>query len=361
VARIKAVIIAGGKGERFWPKSRIGIPKQLLAITSGKSMLYETVRRIRSLVQPSDIMIIAREGLRARIARERLGIPAKNIVTEPCGRDTAAAIGLGAVLVGKRDPDSIMVVLPSDHLIAAPKKFSKTLRLAIKTAEETSRLVTMGIRPSRPETGYGYIEIDSPSSLPASRLPVYKVKRFTEKPNRKEAQKFVRSGRYLWNSGIFIWRVSVIREAIRKYMPQLDRGLREIAKALGTSQEKKVMQEVYKRLDKMSIDYGIMEKVTNSLVVKADYPWDDVGNWQALERILTRDGAGNVARGEVFSIDTKDSVLFSDKGLLAAIGVKDLVVISTKDATLVCSKERAQEVKELVHKIGKDAKLKKYV
>ncbi len=357
---VKAVIIAGGRGERFWPKSRIRTPKQLLPIASKKSMIYETVKRISPLVTSKDILIIARRGLGARIKKDLPKIPTKNIISEPFGRDTAAAVGLGAILAEKKDPDSVMVVLPADHVIGEPKKFLKTLRVAIKAARDTDNLVTMGIKPNRPETGYGYIEIGSPVRQFASS-PVYEVKRFAEKPDRKKALKFMKSGRYLWNSGMFIWRTSVILKAMRKHMPQLYRGLLEIQEALGTSQEKKAIEKVYKKLDKISIDYGIMEKAKNTLVVKADYLWDDVGNWQALERISVKDKERNITKGEVSSLDTRDSIILCDKGMVGTIGIKDLIIISTEDATLICPKDRAQEVKELVHKLGKNKKLKKYI
>ncbi len=357
---VKAVIIAGGRGERFWPKSRIRTPKQLLPIASKKSMLYETVKRISPLVKLDDILIIARKGLEARIKKELPKIPAKNIISEPFGRDTAAAVGLGAILAEKKDPDSVMVVLPADHVIGEPKKFLKTLRVAIKAAQDTDNLVTMGIKPTRPDTGYGYIEIGSPVRQFAGS-PVYRVKRFTEKPDRKKALRFMKSGKYLWNSGMFIWRTSVILGAIKKHMPRLYRGLLEIQEALGTKKEERTIEKVYRKLDKVSIDYGIMEKAKNTLVVKADYLWDDVGNWQALERISVKDKEGNITKGKVSSLDTRDSIILCDKGMVGTIGLKDLIVISTGDAILVCPKDRAQEVKELVHKLGNNSKLKKYI
>ncbi|MBU4561208.1 mannose-1-phosphate guanylyltransferase [bacterium] len=357
---VKAVIIAGGRGERFWPKSRIKTPKQLLPIASKRSMLSETVKRISPLVKPEDILIIARKGLGARIKKELPKVPIKNIISEPFGRDTAAAVGLGAILAEKKDPDSVMIILPADHVIGEPKKFLKTLRVAIKAARNTDNLVTMGIKPTRPDTGYGYIEIGSPVRRFAGS-PVYWVKRFAEKPDKKKALKFIRSGRYLWNSGMFIWRASVILGAIKKHMPKLYRGLLEIQRALGTKKEKSVVEKVYRKLDKISIDYGIMEKAKNTLVVKADYLWDDVGNWQALERISVKDKKGNITKGEVSSLDTRDSIILCDKGMVGTIGLKDLIVISTEDAILICPKDRAQEVKELVHKLGKNPKLKKYI
>jgi len=347
---VKAVIIAGGRGERFWPKSRIKTPKQLLPIASKKSMIYETVKRIRPLIKPEDILIIARKGLGTRIKKELPKIPVKNIISEPFGRDTAAAVGLGAILVESKEPD----------VIGEPKKFLKTLRVAIKAARDTDNLVTMGIKPNRPETGYGYIELGLRFTVNGLRS-VYKVRRFAEKPDRKEALKFMKSGKYLWNSGMFIWRTSIILEAMKKYMPRLYRGLLEIQEALGTLKERGVIERVYRKLDKVSIDYGIMEKAKNTLVVKADYLWDDVGNWQALERILPKDKEGNIIQGKISSLDTRDSIILSDKGMVGTIGIKDLIVVLTEDATLICPKDRAQEVKELVHRIGKNSKLRKYI
>jgi mannose-1-phosphate guanylyltransferase len=221
--------------------------------------------------------------------------------------------------------------------------------------------VTIGIKPTRPETGYGYIEVDTKCKTKNARCRIYKVKQFVEKPDKERAEEFVKTGRYFWNSGIFVWRTSVILGAMKKYMPGLFAGLEKMRKALGTPEESRVIIEGYDSLESVSIDHGIMEKANDVLVIEGDFLWDDIGSWQASERILLKDGQGNVCRGETYKFDTNDCIIVSDKGFVAALGVSKLIVVRTPDVTLVCSKARAQEVKELVRRLSEDARLMKYI
>jgi mannose-1-phosphate guanylyltransferase len=366
---VKAVIMAGGRGERFWPQSRIATPKQLLPIVSEKSMLQETLARISPLVRARDVLVVTRSDLAKEVGRQLPGLPAENIIQEPMGRNTAACIGMAAVLIEAREPDAIMICLPADHVIGEVRgaetgdneRFLEVLRVASKIARQGDSLVTIGIKPTRPETGYGYIEVDTKCKTKNARCRIYKVKQFVEKPDKERAEEFVKTGRYFWNSGIFVWRTSVILGAMKKYMPGLFAGLEKMRKALGTPEESRVIIEGYDSLESVSIDHGIMEKANDVLVIEGDFLWDDIGSWQASERILLKDGQGNVCRGETYKFDTNDCIIVSDKGFVAALGVSKLIVVRTPDVTLVCSKARAQEVKELVRRLSEDARLMKYI
>ncbi len=356
---LKAVIIAGGSGERFWPKSRRSLPKQLLPITGGRTMLDETVERLKSLVPVEDQFVVTGEILKEEIKRQIPSLPDENIIAEPSGRNTAAAVGLAAVKIG--DPDAIMIVLPSDHLILDEELFLKTLSEAGESAADGDSLITIGIKPQGPATGYGYIKVGEKVGN-KGKIPVYKVERFIEKPARAAAEKFLEEGKYLWNSGMFIWKCSAIMDAFKRYMPSLYTCLIEIGDAIGTADEEKIIREKYESLEKVSIDYGVMEKADNTLIVEGNFRWDDVGSWLAMERIHKRDGDGNVVETDsALRIDTRDCIIVGDRQLIATVGLKDLIIISTQDALLVCDKSRSQEVKALVQMLKEDPKLSDYL
>ena len=351
---LKAVIMAGGKGERFWPKSRKRTPKQLLPIGGQRTMIQETVDRVKPLIKEKDILIATGISLFKEVKRQLPRIRQENIILEPLGRDTAACLGLAALTIAKKNPSATMVVLPADHLIEEKERFLEIISAAGKLAQKREDLVTIGIEPTRPDTGYGYIKVGTkvPNLGTKGKIKAYKAEKFLEKPDLKRARKFLKGGKYLWNSGMFVWTCATLLEAIIQYMPELAQGLRRIEEVLGTPKEEKVKKEVFLSLNKISIDYGVMEKADNVLVIKGDFPWDDVGSWRAMERIYPLDKNKNVILGLHKGIDTTNSIIISDKGMVGTIGVKDLVIISTKEATLVCPKSRTQEVKKLVQKIG---------
>lgn len=334
---IYAIILGGGRGERFWPKSTISSPKQLLPIISETPMLKETVERISVLVSKENVIIVTPKNLESSIKQQDTSPRRASLLLEPFGRNTAPAIGYAAISI--ENPDSIMIVLPADHFIPNQQKFIRTMKSGIKIAE-MGYLVTFGIVPSRPETGYGYIEAGDRLNAMA-----YKVKSFKEKPNQKRAQEFIKQENFFWNSGMFIWKVSSILDAIRQHMPEIYKGLLEIKK------KKRTPDEVYTDFPNISIDYGVMEKADNVVVIKGDFIWDDVGNWLALERFKDKDRQGNVVEGNLINIDTHDSIIVSDKGLIGTLGIKDCIIVKSGDAILICAKHRAQEVKKLVHKI----------
>jgi len=341
---IKAVIMAGGKGERFWPLSREKFPKQLLSLTGKRSLLQETVERIQPLIPPEDILVVTRHPLGRAVERELPQVPRKNIISEPVSRNTAPCIGLAAKMI---EEDAVMVVLPVDHIIKLQRKFLDTLKKAVTLARETENLITIGIKPIYPATGYGYIEAGA-----REKQQVFRVKRFVEKPDNKKAERFLKSGRFFWNSGMFVWKKSVILKAIEKYMPSLYHGLEMISL--------KNISKLYPKLPDVSIDYGIMEKAKNSLVIPANFSWEDLGSWESLDRFLSRDGNKNVIIGRVSTMDTRNCIMVNKKGLLSAIGISDLIVVSTEDVTLVFPKGKGQEMKRLVEKLRRDHKLRKY-
>ena len=341
---VKAVIMAGGKGERFWPLSRDRFPKQLVSLTGKKSLLQETVERIQPLIPPRDILVVTRRPLARAVERQLPQVPRKNIISEPAGRNTAPCIGLAAKMI---KGDAVMVVLPADHIIVPRGKFMDTLKRAVTLAGETEDLITIGIKPTYAATGYGYIEVGN-----KEKQGVFGVKRFAEKPDRKKAERFLKTGRFFWNSGIFVWKKSVILEAMRKYMPSLYRKLQMVSS--------KNIGKLYPKLPDISIDYGIMEKANNSLVIPADFSWEDLGSWESLDKFLLRDRKKNAITGRVLLMDTQNCTVVNKKGLLSTIGVSDLIIVSTDDVTLVFPRGKGQQVKKLVEKLKRDPKLRKY-
>ncbi len=341
---LHALVMAGGSGTRFWPLSREQWPKQMLDIVGEGTMISQTINRMRGLVAAGNIHILTTKAHAGdiRLHLKGAGRKAVSVFNEPCARNTAAAIGLAAVRLKKLDPESIMIVLPADHYISDTKAFLRTLRSGVAGAE-MSRLVTIGIVPMRPDTGYGYIEKGSEYGR-----GLYKVRRFVEKPDIKRANEYLRQGCYYWNSGIFIWKTSAILSEIRKRMPVMYKGLRKIGAAIGTEREEMVLDEVYPSLEDISIDYGVMEKSDRVLMVEAGFGWSDLGTWSALDDVLRKDKAGNIARGDVLDIESENSIIFAGGRFVATVGLRDMVVVDTPDATLVCPKERSQDVRKVV-------------
>ncbi|MEN6332403.1 MAG: mannose-1-phosphate guanylyltransferase [Smithella sp.] len=356
-----AVIMAGGRGTRFWPRSREKKPKHLLDIISHRTIIQETVDRILPLVDPENILVVT--GIKhARALMNQLPqIPSRNIIIEPEGKNTAPCIGLAALHIQKKAGDDIMVVLPSDHAIADAAKFLQVINAAVQTAANEDALVTIGIKPASPQTGYGYIEkgalIESKTTEEVSH-----VKSIHEKPDYKQALEFVKSGNFYWNSGMFIWKSSAILKSISRWLPDLYSGLTTINEALGLPGEKAAIRRIYKNLVPVSIDYGVMEKADNVYTVKGDFGWSDVGSWDALWEISAKDENGNAMIGgsNVIAEGSTGSLVYSPNKLVALAGVKDLIVVETKDALLICPKGDSQNVKKIVDAL-EAKKLKKYL
>jgi mannose-1-phosphate guanylyltransferase len=299
-----AVIMAGGVGSRFWPRSRERTPKQVLEIVGSGTMIQNTVKRIESLVPIENVCIVTNRLQKELIAKQLPKIPDENILVEPVGRNTAPCIGLAAQWVFHKDPHAVMVVLPADHIIQNEKEFLIVLRRAIRAAEENEALVTIGIKPTHPETGFGYIQFDDSDDQNINVSEgIYRVKTFAEKPNIETAEKFLKSGDFVWNSGMFIWRASVILDEIERLLPELDVQLKKIASTVGTPQFNHAIEVAYGVLRGVSIDYGVMEKAKNVYVAKGDFGWSDVGSWDEVIRLTPVNGDGNTMRGNVIVKD----------------------------------------------------------
>ncbi|MFA6598751.1 MAG: mannose-1-phosphate guanylyltransferase [Ignavibacteriaceae bacterium] len=339
-----AVIMAGGVGSRFWPRSREKSPKQLLKIFDERTMIQSTVDRLEGFIPYHNIFIVTNKLQKEEISKQLPEIPSENILEEPFGRNTAAAIGLASVLIQKIDADAVITVLPADHIIREKNIFQESLMKAATYAYKEGGLLTIGIPPTRPETGYGYIQIDENES----EENIFKVLTFAEKPNYDTALNFVQSGDFLWNSGMFIWRVDAIINEIALLMPELGEALTNIAAAFKTAEFEKILLEEYGQLRSISIDYGIMEKSHKVYLTKGKFTWSDVGSWEEVHQLSTKDKNDNALIGNVYADKTLDSYIYSPKKFTAVIGLDNVIVINTDDALLVCNRENAQEVKKVV-------------
>lgn len=353
------VIMAGGRGERFWPKSRVGRPKQFTDLTGKGTMLYLTYQRMLGVTSCDRIFVVTDAKYQDLIIENLPELPAENIIIEPEGRNTAPCIGLAALILEKRYPGTVMVVVPADQLIEEEEKFTDTLATAIDLAVTTGGLVTMGIRPTRPETGYGYLRTGEHVPLSSGRS-AYKVSRFVEKPDQKRAQYFFEDGSYLWNSGMFVWKTTTILEAFHHHLPAVYAGLLTISQSLDTDNYPEVLGQIYPSLQKVSIDYGIMEKAALVYTVPGDFGWDDVGTWKALERIFGTDRGGNVLRGQALALKTKNTVIDCGDRLIAVIGAEDLIIVDTEDITFICQKNETDLVRELLEEL-RSRKMEKYL
>jgi len=357
---IYALIMAGGGGERFWPKSRQAYPKQLHKIFGNRTMIQETVDRISSLV-PRERIIVITTAVQAPLIKKQLsGVPASAIVAEPLGRDTAACIALGAAIVMERDRDGIMVVLPADHLIRDVKRLVANLRDACQVAWERDCLITLGIKPTGPATGYGYIREGKGLDC-GLKTTFARVAAFTEKPDAATARRYLKRGHYVWNSGMFVWRAAVIADTLRKYMPDLYRGYERIRKAIASPGREKVVRSVYAGLRKVSIDYGVMEKADNTIVARADFDWDDVGSWLALERHVPADKNRNVILGESVALNTKRCIIIAEGGIVGCLGLKDIIVVKTPDAVLVSHRSALQDLKKIIQELRSRVEWERYI
>ena len=356
------VIMAGGRGERFWPQSRHRTPKHLLPIVGSQPMLTQTVDRVLGVAPKENIFVITTQAQLEGVRAVCPGLPLANIVAEPMGRDTAAATGLAMLLVKQRDPQAAFAMLPADHVIHDTAEYARLLGTAFAAAESADVLVTIGIKPTVPETGFGYIQQSGPWKTLGGHA-VMAVKRFVEKPDRATAEAYLASGEYFWNAGMFVWRVPVVEAAFQQHAPQLSAGLAQLESAARTDGNwSAALAALYPTLPKISVDYALMEKSTNVVVVPATFDWDDVGAWPAIAKHFTPDAAGNVLRGLAMVEGGRDNIVVSTDGhLTAVVGAEGLVVVHTPDVTLVCPKARAQEIKALLKRLEGDAALHKFL
>ena len=340
--------MAGGRGERFWPKSRKNHPKQFLSLTGdGKTMIQLTVERILPLVAMSDIYIVTNRDYKKLVHEQLPEIPEANILCEPAGRNTAPCIGLGAVHIARKYEDAIMMVLPSDHLIKYNHMFVSTLKQACMVAESGENLVTIGITPDYPETGYGYIKF-IPEQMEGA---AYKVDRFVEKPSLEVAKEYLSTEQYLWNSGMFIWKTSTILANMKQFMPNTYEGLDTIKSAIKTEDYEAVLEKEFKAFSSESIDYAIMEKAQNIYILPGAFGWDDVGSWLAVGRFRKSNEHGNVVQGNIITINTENCIIEGSDKLIATVGLEDLIIVDSEDATLICDKNSAGDIKKVLENL----------
>ena len=343
---IYGVIMAGGSGTRFWPQSRRNRPKQLLNLVGDKTMIRTTAERVLPVIPFERLMVVTAlshaDEIRSELPELRDGM----IVAEPQGKNTAPCIALAAYKLFKTDPDGVMAVLPADHLIGNSAALLEALTAGAEFVSRGDYLLTFGIVPHRPETGYGYIQL-GPAAASLGCTTVCRVERFVEKPDRATAEKYLAAGTYLWNSGMFVWRTEAILKAVRKHLPALDAVIEEILPALNTPDEAAALEEAYDKIDGVSVDYGVMEKASNVVCMPIDVEWNDVGTWTALEEVWSSDQGGNCTKGEVVLLGCKDCIVSSPHRLVTLIGLEELVIVDTPDALMVCRKDRSQDVKKL--------------
>lgn len=346
---LHAVVMAGGSGTRFWPKSRRHRPKQLLRLFGDATMLQQTVSRVWPMI-PLERTWIVTGADQAEMVRGQLpDLRADHVVTEPCPRDTAPCVGLAAITVARVDPEAIMLMMPADHVIGPPERFRDAVRAAVDVIQaEPSTFVTFGIRPTHPETGYGYIERDELIGKP-NGISLHRVMRFREKPNRATAEGFLSTGRFVWNSGIFLWRANAIIDALARHRPAVHAGLMKIADAMGTPDADRVLAEEFPKLEKIPIDKAVMEKAEDVKVFEVTYDWSDVGDWRALSAFLAADEQGNSIEGNVHPYISRNNIIVAEDGhLIATLAVDDLVIVQSGGATLVAKKAELDRLKELV-------------
>lgn len=355
------VIMAGGRGERFWPKSVRSFPKQFLNLTGDRTMLQNAYYRAVELVDNDKIFVVTSSDLVPIVEKQLPELPVENIIVEPIPKNTAPAIGLAAVYIRKFFGDYTMFVMPSDHYIDDLDKFYEVVEVGFETAEKYLSLVTLGIKPSRPDTGYGYIEVGNVIDT-FNKRNVFEVKRFVEKPSYEKAVEYLSSGKFFWNSGMFVWKVSTIIEEIYKHLQPLGEALINIEEAIGGELEGEVMLEEFERIESISIDYGVMEKSKSVLCVKSDFIWDDVGSWASVHRLNQKDYNNNVIKGNVITYNVKNSLIIGENtGVVAVSSLEDVIVIKEGDNVLVTKKSEDQTVREIVKIMKSQDKYERYL
>ncbi len=365
------IIMAGGKGERFWPVSRNATPKQLITLLGKRSFLQQAVDRCLPIVPAKNILVITNAVQAKAVARQLPMLPKANIVAEPVGRDTCAAVALGAAIVGARSTKAVMAVLPADHVIPKEKDFQQVLNDCFDIASRGQVMVTIGIKPTEPATGYGYIhtgpELPKPHGLAKPyKTAFFKAERFVEKPDLAKAEEYVASGHYRWNAGMFIWSFVTVTQGLQNHVPELAQACERWFKVANQPAKlAKVLAKEYPGIKKISVDFALMEKAHNVVCADGAFEWDDLGAWTALARHMKSDAEGNCAEGELVHVDAARNIVFDartkNRTPICLVGVKDSIIVQTDDATLVAAKSEAQKIKQLVAKLGADKKLSKLV
>lgn len=360
---VYAVIMAGGSGTRFWPQSTKALPKQFLNLFGKGTMIQNTAERIKDVIPQERIMVVTNESYVSIVKEQLPKVPVENIVGEPVAKNTAPCVAIAAELLYKKDPEAIMVVLPADHHITNPEKFNKILTSAVEKAESGNHLVTIGINPSRPETGFGYIHADNTRQEKFAENTVYPVKAFTEKPDEITAQRFVDSGDYFWNSGMFIWKASTVLNEIEQHLPEMFSEVKQASPELYESTHDAAIKDFYFACESISIDYGIMEKAGSVFVVPGEFGWNDVGSWTAVYELAEKNGQENAVQSlnATFANSEGNLVLSNSEKMISLVGVENIAVVETENAILICDLTKAQGVKEIVEQLKSTPDFNKFL
>ncbi len=360
---VYAVIMAGGSGTRFWPKSTKSFPKQFHNLFGEGTMIQNTAERIKEIIPQERILVVTNSSYVSIVQEQLPRVPDENIVGEPVAKNTAPCVAIAAELLYKKDPEAVMVVLPADHHITDPGEFRNILASAIEKAESGDHLVTIGINPSRPETGFGYIHGNTSQEEVIAGKPVNPVRAFTEKPDSITAQKFLESGEYFWNSGMFIWKAETILKEIKSHLPDMHEEVKLASEELYTSNHEVAINDFYHACESISIDYGIMEKAQSVFVVPGEFGWNDVGSWTAVYELADKDKAGNSvqALNSTFTDSENNLILSGGEKMISVVGLDHIAVVETDDAILICNLEKAQGVKEIVEQLKSTPDFKKFL
>lgn len=344
------LIMAGGAGTRFWPRSKAALPKQYLNIFGDESLLQSTIRRFSMFTETGKIYIVSGKDQTRVLEEQTPMLPKQNLIYEPVGKNTLPCIGLAAMFAEIENPDGVMVVSPSDHLIENDELFRDTVMAAVKIAEEKDGIVTIGITPAFPATGYGYVKT-AESITGSEKINQFKVERFVEKPNETTAREYIEQGGYYWNSGLFVFKISVFLDAVKQFAPALYADLRKIQNELGKPSFEQTLDTIYRAVESISVDYGIMEHAKNIYLVEGNFVWNDLGSWESVYLNSGKDENGNAVTGEAVIVDSKNSYVFAEKGVVALVGLDDVIVVQDGDTLLVCKRSKAEEIKKVVDQL----------
>lgn len=349
------LIMAGGAGTRFWPRSKTAKPKQYLNMFGDDSLLQSTIKRFSTFTETDKIYIVSGKSQSEVLEEQTPMLPKENLIYEPVGKNTLPCIGLAAMLAEKENPDGIMVVSPADHLIENDELFKDTVLAAAKIADEKNGIVTLGIKPTYPATGFGYVQTGE-NITANEKINQFKVERFVEKPNEQTATKYLKKGNFYWNSGLFVFKISVFIDSIKKFAPELYSDLKKIQTDFGTPTYEQTLDTIYRAVKSISVDYGIMEHAKNIYLVEGNFDWNDLGGWESVYLADKKDENGNAGNGESIFLDSKNSYIHSENGLVALIGLDDVIVVQEGNTTLVCKRDKAEDVKKIVEQLKAEDK-----
>ena len=350
MTNLYTLIMAGGSGTRFWPRSKAIRPKQYLNLFGVESLLESTIKRFSSFTSTENIYVVSGKSQAEVLEQQTTMLPKANLIYEPVGKNTLPCIGLAAMFAEKENPDGIMVVTPADHLIENDELFEKTVLAAVKIADERDGIVTIGISPTYPATGYGYVKTEK-DITGSEKIKQFKVERFVEKPNESVASDYLKQGGYYWNSGLFVFKISVFLDAVQQFAPALYSDLRKIQAELGFPSFEETLDKIYRAVESISVDYGIMEHAKNIYLVEGNFVWNDLGSWESVYLTNEKDENGNAGSGEAVIIDSKNSYIYSETGLIALVGLDDVIVVQDGNTTLVCKRDKAEEIKKVVDQL----------